>query len=364
MEDPHLAGLDVSVSVWIDGDGVVFANNPGLELYPVSNQKLLTGVGALGLLAPDFAFTTEVALSGEDLVVIAGGDPTLTSTSLDDLAARVATQVTTVAGSLIVDATRYDSARLAPGWQDWQMPTYVGPLSTFVVDDNRHRTDASFLAQPDLGNAELLRTALQRAGVTVKGPTVLGPRPVGARTLATLESITRDDLVKRLLTRSDNEIAEALVREIGFVTGGQGSTVAGLAAIEQYVATLGLSLSGHSGDGSGLSRASVRSAGEWQELIVAAQGAAWWTTFRDSLAIAGQTGTLSGRLGGRATAGNVRAKTGSIIGGRSLSGLLTDQSGREIAFSFVVNGQTSGAAVPVMDQFVTELANHAAPDPV
>lgn len=357
LADPRLAGLDVSASVWFEGHGVVFTHNPGLVLYPASNQKLLTGVGALGLLPADFRFTTEVALSGTDLFLIAGGDPTLTLEHLDRLAEAVAGEVTDVTG-LVVDATRYEAARMAPGWLDWQMPTYVGPLSTFVVNDNRHRTDDAYLTEPDLGNAELLRDALERAGVSVGVPTVAGVRPPEARTLVTLDSAGRDALVARLLTSSDNVIAESLVREIGFVTTGQGDTLAGLAAIEEYAKSLGASLQGEAGDGSGLSRANLRSAGEWTSLLVAAREADWWPTFYESLAVAGRTGTLANRLGGDATAGNVRAKTGSIIGGRSLSGVLEDRAGRTVVFSLVVNGETAGSAIPVFDRLVETLAEY------
>ncbi len=357
LTDPRLAGLDVSASVWLEGHGVVFTYHPGLLLYPASNQKLLTGVGALGLLPADFRFTTEIALSGTDLVLVAGGDPTLTADHLDRLAEAVAGEVTEVTG-LVVDATRYDPARMAPGWLDWQMPTYVGPLSTFVVNDNRHRTDDAYLAEPDLGNAELLRAALERAGVSMGGPTVAGVRPPAARTLASLDSTGRDALLARLLTNSDNEIAEALVREIGFVTTGHGDTQAGLAAIEEYAKSLGASLQGEAGDGSGLSRANRRSADEWGSLLVAAMEAEWWPTFYESLAVAGRTGTLANRLGGSATAGNVRAKTGSIINGRSLSGLLEDRAGRTAVFSLVVNGATAGSAIPVFDRFVETIAEY------
>ena len=161
LADPRLEGLDVGVSVWVEDHGVMFTHDPHLALFPASNQKLMTGVGVLGLLPANFHFVTEIAISGDDLIVVAGGDPTLTAADLDQLAEAVTRAgVTEVRGRLVVDATRYSSARIAPGWQDWQMPRYVGPLSTLVVDDNRHRTDDGYLAQPDLGNAELLRAAL------------------------------------------------------------------------------------------------------------------------------------------------------------------------------------------------------------
>ncbi|MBT8203590.1 MAG: D-alanyl-D-alanine carboxypeptidase/D-alanyl-D-alanine-endopeptidase [Acidimicrobiia bacterium] len=359
MLDPRLDGLESGVSVWVEGDGVVFEHNPGLELYPASNQKLLTGAGALGLLPADFRFRTEIVQAGDDLVLVAGGDPTLTTADLDELAAQVkAAGITAVPGRLIVDATRYSAHRTAPGWQDWQMPTYVGPLSVFVVGDNRHRTDEEYLADPDLGNAALLRAALSEIGVRIAGATELGEAPADTVTVAVRESPDRDALVRRLLTSSDNEIAEALVREIGFRVNGIGTSLGGALAIERYLEGLGWAETGQAGDGSGLSRANLRGAAEWRELMVLAMEQEWWPTFVDSLAVAGRTGTLRARLGGAATAGIVRAKTGSIIGGRSLTGILTDAAGRTVVFSFVVNGSSAGAALPVVDEFVETLARH------
>jgi D-alanyl-D-alanine carboxypeptidase/D-alanyl-D-alanine-endopeptidase (penicillin-binding protein 4) len=76
----------------------------------------------------------------------------------------------------------------------------------------------------------------------------------------------------------------------------------------------------------------------------------------DSLPLAGRSGTLAGRLTSAATAGNVRAKTGSIIPGRALSGYVTTASGRSGVFSVVVNGDNPGRAQAAIDALVTSVA--------
>src|SRR5690606_11555529 len=118
-----------------------------------------------------------------------------------------------VAG-VLVDASRFESATVARGWQDWQVPTYVGPMSALVVDDNRFRSDAGYLADPALGNAEAFAGALRAAGVEVGGPPAHGTAGPDAPVVAALDSPTMAELTHDMLLRSDNEIAEALVREV------------------------------------------------------------------------------------------------------------------------------------------------------
>ena len=61
----------------------------------------------------------------------------------------------------------------------------------------------------------------------------------------------------------------------------------------------------------------------------------------DLLPIAGGSGTLSNRYldtdEGRATAGWLRAKTGSLTGTNSLAGIVTDSGGRVLTFALISN---------------------------
>jgi D-alanyl-D-alanine carboxypeptidase/D-alanyl-D-alanine-endopeptidase (penicillin-binding protein 4) len=61
----------------------------------------------------------------------------------------------------------------------------------------------------------------------------------------------------------------------------------------------------------------------------------------DLLPIAGGSGTLSNRYldteVGRSAAGWLRAKTGSLTGTNSLTGIVTDASGRVLTFALISN---------------------------
>lgn len=152
------------------------------------------------------------------------------------------------------------------------------------------------------------------------------------------------------------------MREIGFTVDGVGDTVVGLEAIVRELSTLEVGLVGADGDGSGLSRANYRSAGEWAALLVAAEKAPWFESFVAALPVVAQSGTLSSRLAGPATAGNVRAKTGTIIGGRALSGYLTGADGHATVFSVIVNGDGAHDSLAAIDGFVDRVARLTGPE--
>lgn len=361
LGDPRVAPHAVSVSVWVDGLGEVLAHDADRALAPASNEKLFTAMGALAVLGPDAALTTELRLTpAGDLAVVGGGDATLTTNghhSLDTLAALArAHGVGAVDGALLLDETRHDGMARAPAWQDWQVPRYTGPLSAFMVDRNRWRGDPAYLAAPGRANAELLRAALARQGIVVRGPTVDATAPTTGTTVASLPSAAVRDLVRDMLLRSDNQIADLLLKEVGRAGAGTGSLAAGAAATTAALRSLCVPMTGAADDGSGLSRGNARSAREWRTMLQAARGQPWWPVLATGLPVAGRSGTLAGRFRGSVAEGNVRAKTGTIIGGSALSGYATTRGGRAIVFSVVVNGPGAENAAGAVDRLVAAVA--------
>jgi D-alanyl-D-alanine carboxypeptidase/D-alanyl-D-alanine-endopeptidase (penicillin-binding protein 4) len=369
LADPRLGGTTVGLSVWAEGLGEVDRNGDA-PLTPASNQKLFTAMGVLSLLPQTDTLVTEVRTTGAqegradtgDLYLVGGGDPTLHARgthSLDDLAAAVkARGIDEIRGSLVGDETRYDSLRTAPGWLPQHVPVFIGPLSALVVDRNQVRPDAAYAADPLPGNLPYFRAALIRAGVRVDGPNVGGAAPAASAVVAALPSPPIGDLVGEMLNRSDNLIAELLVKEVGHRTGrGPGSTAGGLAAVADAVRGLGVPLAGVAADGSGLSRDDRRSAREWRSLLQAALPRPWAERLVGSLPLAGRNGTLARRFAGTAAEANVRAKTGWIDEARSLSGYLTTAGGRHVVFSVIVNGTTPvSQALNALDALVAAIA--------
>jgi D-alanyl-D-alanine carboxypeptidase/D-alanyl-D-alanine-endopeptidase (penicillin-binding protein 4) len=361
--DPRFAGTRVSASVWVDGLGEVLADHPDDPLPVASNEKLLTTMGVLDSLPLSTTLPTAVRLDPAtgNLVLVAGGDPTLTISgphSLDALALLVrASGLTHVRGGLVVDDSHFERARTAPGWGDDQVPRYVGPMSAFMVEDNRYRTDPAYLAAPALGNGETFLARLAAAGVTVAGSLAIGEAPADATQVATLESPPVGDLLTRMLLTSDNEIAEALTREAGARLAGTGSTPAGTGALAARLRKdcAPITASGWN-DGSGLSHRDVRSARELRRLMQFARSKPWWHALVSRLPVAGRSGTLLARFRGTAAEGRVHAKTGTIIGGATLTGALKTASGRRAIFSVLVNGPRASTAIHAVDDLVAALA--------
>jgi D-alanyl-D-alanine carboxypeptidase/D-alanyl-D-alanine-endopeptidase (penicillin-binding protein 4) len=350
--DPSWGDVERSISVWVEGYGEVVAVAPDLALLPASNEKVLTALGARLVLDPSARFRTEVRTTGDRLVLVADGDPTLRTHgahSLAALAGQVRAAGIVQVGGVLVDATRFEPAITARGWQDWHIPTYVGPMSALVVDDNRGRADAGYLADPALGNGEAFAAALRAAGVRVGGEVAHGIAGRDGSVVAALESATVAELTHTMLLRSDNEIAESLVREVG-----GGRTEVGMDRIAAALEPWCLHLVGEGADGSGLSRDDRRSAREWRRLLQVALEQPWAEEVWSGLPVAGRSGTLAGRLRGPATLGIVRAKTGTIIGGSALSGYATLPDGRQVVFSIVVNGEPGAAnrAIAAIDRLV------------
>ncbi|OGU45614.1 MAG: hypothetical protein A2000_13020 [Ignavibacteria bacterium GWB2_36_8] len=64
----------------------------------------------------------------------------------------------------------------------------------------------------------------------------------------------------------------------------------------------------------------------------------------ESFPIAGVDGTLAKRMNGTSAENNVKAKTGTITGVSALSGYITSQSGRLIAFSILIENFARGTS--------------------
>lgn len=84
----------------------------------------------------------------------------------------------------------------------------------------------------------------------------------------------------------------------------------------------------------------------------------YFDTYYNSMAIAGETGTLKDMFKGSIAEGKLRAKSGTINNVKAYSGYVTSKSGREIAFSMVVNNFSckSSEARAKLEQLMIALA--------
>ena len=349
VNHPDFAQLDVSVSVWIDGWGEVITRDPDLRLVPASNEKILVAHAANELLDPSSTFDTIIERVGTDLVLRASGDPTFSTERARNLVDQVAASGITSADRLIIDVSDFPQPSAATGWESWQIRNFVGPLSGLMLDGNRWNTSDEFLETPALLNGEWMADALRLAGVSV-GSVEVGTSPTG-RTVGTVSSAPVGALVRDMMLFSNNQIADMTVLQLGLIEG-QGTLVDGIAQIDDVLADLCVPLSGIMDDGSGLSRSNLRSAREFQEILRGIRASDTADVFEEQLPIGGVNGTLRNRFGG--DAGRVLAKTGTIFGGRALSGYATTDSGRDVVFSILINGdrETTSSSLGAMDALV------------
>jgi len=369
-------GSQFTASIRIDGYGEVLAHEPDLALSPASNQKLLTAYGALTTLDLFRGLTTTVSTSAEldvagnvagDLVLAAGGDPTLTTRgphSLSALADQVAASgLTSVSGRVVLDDTRHESILIPSGWPDFQVPRFGGPLSVLMVDDNEARSDTAFLADPGLEHTATFARLLADRGIVVSGGVARTDAatertgPTDPTVLASVESAPVGSLIGDLLLNSDNESADLLLREVGVVASGQGTLDAGAARVQEVFASRCIDLVGGFGDGSGVSLDNLRSARELRRIVDLFLVDPLGPAVLDSLPVAAETGTLSGRFVGTSAAGVLTAKSGSIIGGKAMSGVTRTTDGRTATFSIVVNGPDAADATAAIDALLVRLSD-------
>ncbi|MEU6219960.1 D-alanyl-D-alanine carboxypeptidase/D-alanyl-D-alanine-endopeptidase [Streptomyces sp. NPDC047022] len=345
-------------------------------LTPASTTKIATAVAVLSAAGADHRFTTRTVLepgSGA-LVLVGGGDPTLTArakadgwASLRTLADETAAALKkrhTASVTLSYDASLFTGPALHPiGAND-----NLAPVTALTADEGRQDGSTSGPAQRSTDPAgDAARTfggLLRERGIRTTATTVSAARATPrAEALASVQSPPLSTVVERMLTNSDNDIAETLARQTALATGGQPDFDGGAAAIHAQLQRLGLPLAGAQfHDGSGLNRQDRLTADLLTRLLATAGSPAHpeLRPVLTGLPVAGFTGTLSDRYADAADysgVGLVRAKTGTLTGVNTLAGTVVDADGRLLAFAFLTDGSMDqSAARAALDRTAAALA--------
>ncbi|MGY2374222.1 D-alanyl-D-alanine carboxypeptidase/D-alanyl-D-alanine endopeptidase [Pseudomonas sp. SDO524_S393] len=199
--------------------------------------------------------------------------------------------------------------------------------------------------------ANLFEQALAQQGIKVLGRRVIGgASPATATVLAEHRSAPLQTLITPLLKLSNNSMSEVLLKAMGRKVSNAGTAQAGVAAVADFMRRQGLDpMTLSQVDGSGLSRRNLVSSQTLTDLLLATSRQPWFDAWYNALPIAGNPDRMTGgslryRLRGTAAENNLHAKTGSMAGVSSLSGYITDASGRRLVFSMVSNNYLSDAA--------------------
>ena len=382
--DPALGSFSGIVMDPISGE-VVFSRLGEVGIAPASVMKVITASAALTTLGPDATFTTSVVASpdAETVVLVGGGDSTLSarapgaesvyvgSPTLADLAEQTIAswsegleEGTKVAiTELVVDASLWDPE---DSWDStWSTNAkssgFISEVTALQVDGDR-RDPAVALSprtnDPVARAASAFVSALRVAGNTSRFVNIsYGIAGPDARVLASVESRPVSELVTYMLKESDNALAEMLARHVSLATGLEGISESIGQALTGSLAPYGLdSELATIRDGSGLSPENLVT--PWyvgQLLVEAYRSETELSLIPDALPLAGVDGSLDDRFtGANAIAqAQVRAKTGSITGVRSLAGFVTGEDGADLVFAFFAGGDVGDAAKMAIDSVVT-----------
>ena len=360
----------------VTGDVAATAGLVGRAFTPASTTKVLTALAVLSSVNPQHRFTTSVVRTGNDLVLIGGGDPYLAAepatipqlgieANLETLAKRTADALRQAGISevrLSYDASLFSGPALSPGWEEsYATERIVTPVSALWVDQRGYvGEDASNMPAPLA--AEEFAEQLDDAGISVEDETREGRVPSGATPVASVRSATVARITEHMIASSDNEAAEVLLRQAAVGAGRPGTFADGDAVVRSVAEMLGIDTSGLVlNDGSGLSRKNRISPVTLAQAIARAGSDARTASLIGDLPIASFSGTLARRFGkaedGR---GLVRAKTGTLTGVHSLAGFAQDRNGVPIAFAVMADAAkdiSDVAAEAAIDEVAAALAD-------
>jgi serine-type D-Ala-D-Ala carboxypeptidase/endopeptidase (penicillin-binding protein 4) len=357
VADPNLGALTGRITDAMTG-AQLWAQGADVPMQPASTNKVLTTAAALLALDRDARLTTRVMTSGQPGVVVlkGGGDQTLSAapngqdtwykgaariSDLADQVRRSGVDVTTVQ----VDVSAYSGPTMAPGWDPADIDGGdIAPMEAVMLDAGRTQpvsVESRRSATPALDAGRALAVALKVDPATV---TVLPSGLRGGQEIASVQSPPLIERLRQMMNESDNVMAESIGREVAAEQNRPQSFDGAVQAVLSQLDTAKID-TGNARllDSSGLSVDDRLTAETLDGVVNAAAGTDQpkLRPLLDLLPIAGGSGTLSNRYldtdAGRAAAGYLRAKTGSLTATNSLAGIVTDASGRVLTFAFISN---------------------------
>lgn len=331
FETSHVGMLVYDLSA----DSTIFSHNARQLMRPASTEKMVNAVASLDRLGGSYLFRTRLLVTGDvdtlrtlrGNIYLAGGmDPLFNNDDMRAFVESIRQQgIDTIRGNICADQTMKDDKIWGEGWC-WD-------------DDN-----------PDLvpllinGENKFMKRfcqELRRSGIILVGDTIASATPSKARLLCN-RTHTMDQVLQRMLKESDNLFAECLFYQLATKSGQRGPATAkgARSVVNQLIKKVGLTPSNYYiADGSGLSLYNYVS----PELEVRLLRYAWendniLTHLLPALPLAGVDGTLKSRMTKTAAQGNVRAKTGTVMGVSSLAGYCVAANGHQLCFAIMNMG--------------------------
>jgi D-alanyl-D-alanine carboxypeptidase/D-alanyl-D-alanine-endopeptidase (penicillin-binding protein 4) len=366
-------GKRFTMTVWDTASGTyVYRRRAATSLRGASTTKILTAAGVLAELGPGHRFPTTVRAGStpDEVVLVAGGDPLLSSADLRALAVTTAAALGIPAApapgasadptvpapsasapaavpaapartiTVRADDSLFSGSGQSRGWPNSYLPSQVRPVGAFARDDNKARdstADAGRYFAAALGRLGVQATYSGRATATTE-----------AATLASIPGHSVAQAVSRTLLVSDNDTAEMLFRHIAVARGLPGTWAGARQGLADTLRELRVPLTGvRIIDGSGLSLDGRVTAGALTSALARALSPAHpeLAGLRGWLPVAGRTGTLRSSYKrfnakpARCAAGRIQAKTGTVADSIALAGYATGADGQTKVFVSIVNSR-------------------------
>lgn len=369
------------VAISLDGE-LVGERNIATATIPASTQKVLVAAVAADVLGPEFTYTTRLVgpapaggVIAGDVFLVGGGDPLLSgawyedaalddqpafnTTEIDDLARQLAQAgVTEIRGAVRGDGSRYDDEWYVDTWGEGVAGTEAGPYDALLVNDARVLGDDQRGSDPNESGAREFVRVLAEQGITVSGGAGTGTAPEGASELAQVTSQPLAAVLEEMLTNSDNNTAELVVKEIGLSVAGTGTRQTGLDAMAATIAGWGVDTAGLVlADGSGLS---LDNRVTCATMLGVLDHAGVDSAVGQGLAVAGQTGTMAPHFVDTPLEGRLLGKTGTLSNppfdqdppaAKALAGYLPVDGGGSISFALILNGDPNGLPITEQDAY-------------
>jgi serine-type D-Ala-D-Ala carboxypeptidase/endopeptidase (penicillin-binding protein 4) len=373
VADPNLGALTGRVTDAVTGSQL-WAQGADVPMQPASTNKVLTAAAALFTLDRNARLTTTVVAANQNtspgmVVLVGGGDPTLSAAPpgtptwyrnaarISDLADQVRKTGITVT-SVKVDNSAFSGPTMAPGWDPIDILNGdIAPMESVMLDGGRTQpvsVDSWRSGTPALDAGRALAVALKVDPAAVS----FLPGPLSdAKQIAAVQSPPLLSRLQQMMNDSDNVVAESVGREVAAALNAPESFDGAVRSVLGQLTAAGVDTrSATLFDSSGLSINDRLTALTLDGVVNAAAGGdePKMRPLVDLLPIAGGSGTLSNRYldtdAGKAAAGFLRAKTGSLTGTNALAGIVTDAAGRVLTFALISNnaGPTGRTAIDAL----------------
>ncbi|MGD0756873.1 MAG: D-alanyl-D-alanine carboxypeptidase/D-alanyl-D-alanine-endopeptidase [Bacteroidales bacterium] len=212
------------------------------------------------------------------------------------------------------------------------------------------------ITDPPLLLAKIVNEKLKASGIKISAdPTTvrLGNSYKPAKVIQITETISPPltDIIHVLNHESVNLYAEHLIKELGKRFKNNGSTASGAEVITEFLKNSGIDTNGmFIEDGSGLSPLNAINTRELVRLLVYMKNKGkYFSDYYSSLPDAGKNGTLKNYFKDPVFDSRLKAKSGSMTRVRSFAGYFTTVSGKEMAFSIIINNY-SGSSKKIISE--------------